>query len=106
MALANTMVRERNVDMPEMLAAVARSPHTPMDLVTLQLDEPRAREVLVEVRATGICHSDLAGRDQHMPFALPGVLGHEGVGIVRAVGSSVSSVSVGDRVVMSQAYCG
>jgi aryl-alcohol dehydrogenase len=92
--------------MPEMLAAVARSPHAPMDLMTLQLDEPRAHEVLVEVRATGICHSDLAGRDQHMPFALPGVLGHEGVGIVRAIGSSVSAVAVGDRVVMSQAFCG
>jgi aryl-alcohol dehydrogenase len=92
--------------MPEMLAAVARSPHTPLDLMTLQLDEPGAHEVLVEVRAAGICHSDLAGRDQHMPFPLPGVLGHEGVGIVRAVGTDVSAVQVGDRVVMSQAFCG
>jgi aryl-alcohol dehydrogenase len=92
--------------MPEMLAAVARAPHSPVELTTLQLDDPAANEVLVEVQAAGICHSDLAGRDQLMPFALPGVLGHEGAGIVRAIGSAVTAVEVGDRVVMSQAFCG
>ncbi len=92
--------------MTEVLAAVARAPHEPMELATLRLDDPRPGEVLIELRAAGICHSDLAGRDQHMPFALPGVLGHEGAGIVRAVGADVTKVAVGDRVVISQAFCG
>ncbi|WP_037240683.1 NAD(P)-dependent alcohol dehydrogenase [Rhodococcus wratislaviensis] len=92
--------------MSEILAAVARAPHQPLDFVTLQLDDPRPNELVVEVRAVGICHSDLSGRDQHYPFPLPGVLGHEGVGIVRAIGSEVTTAKVGDRVVMSQAFCG
>ena len=92
--------------MPKTLAAVAREPHAPLDFVTLELDEPRPNELIVEVRAVGICHSDLSGRDQHYPFPLPGVLGHEGVGIVRATGSDVTAAKVGDRVVMSQAFCG
>jgi aryl-alcohol dehydrogenase len=92
--------------MPEMLAAVARAPHAPLEFTTLRLDDPRPHELVVEVKAAGICHSDLSGRDQHYPFPLPGVLGHEGVGIVRAVGSEVTAAGVGDRVVMSQAFCG
>lgn len=92
--------------MHEMLAAVARAPHQEMDFTRLELDEPQPHELIVEVKAAGICHSDLSGRDGHYPFALPGVLGHEGVGIVRAVGAKVSAAAVGDRVVMSQAFCG
>lgn len=92
--------------MPEVLAAVARVPSASMEIVPVRLDDPRPDELIVEVRAAGICHSDLAGRDQYMPFPLPGVLGHEGAGIVRAVGSAVTRVAIGDRVVMSQAFCG
>ncbi|OZG26110.1 alcohol dehydrogenase [Williamsia sp. 1138] len=92
--------------MPDILAAVAREPHQPLDFAHLQLAEPRPNELVVEVRAAGICHSDLSGRDQLYPFPLPGVLGHEGVGIVRAIGSEVTAAKVGDRVVMSQAFCG
>src|SRR3954453_19006620 len=92
--------------MPQMLAAVARAPHAPMDFATLRLDDPRPDEVLVEVRASGICHSDLHARDQTYPFPLPGVLGHEGVGVVAAIGSAVTTVEVGERVVMSQSFCG
>lgn len=92
--------------MPQMLAAVARAPHEPLEFTTLHLDDPRPHELVVEVKAAGICHSDLSGRDQHYPFPLPGVLGHEGVGIVRAVGEGVTVAAVGDRVVMSQAFCG
>ncbi|MEQ3549729.1 NAD(P)-dependent alcohol dehydrogenase [Pseudonocardia nematodicida] len=73
---------------------------------SLRLEDPRPNELLIEVRAAGICHSDLSGRDSLYPFPLPGVLGHEGVGIVRAVGSDVTAARVGDRVVMSQAFCG
>jgi len=92
--------------MTEILAAVAVAPHAPLELRTLQLADPHPNEVLVEVKSAGICHSDLAGRDQHMPVTLPCVLGHEGAGIVTATGSDVTKVKVGDRVVMSQSFCG
>jgi aryl-alcohol dehydrogenase len=92
--------------MREVLAAVARAPHTPVELEILQLDDPHPNELVVEVRASGICHSDLSGRDQHYPFALPGVLGHEGAGVVTEIGSAVTEFAVGDRVIMSQAFCG
>ncbi len=92
--------------LPEALAAVARAPHEPMELELIVLDDPRPDEVLVEIRAAGVCQTDLSARDQHIPIRLPAVLGHEGAGIVSAVGSDVSTVKVGDRVVMSQAFCG
>jgi aryl-alcohol dehydrogenase len=92
--------------MLETLAAVASAAHAPMEWVPVLLDDPRPDEVLVEVMAVGICHSDLNGRDQHLPIPLPAVLGHEGAGIVRAVGAEVTTVRVGDHVVMSQAFCG
>jgi aryl-alcohol dehydrogenase len=56
--------------------------------------------------ASGICHTDLAVRDGKLPVSLPGVLGHEGAGIVEAVGSAVTAASPGDRVVMSFNSCG
>ena len=54
-------------------------------------------------RRRGVFHSDLSGRDGLYPFSLPGVLGHEGVGSVRSIGSAVTTVAVDDRVVMNQA---
>ncbi|HVV07931.1 NAD(P)-dependent alcohol dehydrogenase [Amycolatopsis sp.] len=87
-------------------AAVAREKGAPFVLEDLTLDEPRPGEVLVEVGAAGICHTDIAVRDQWMPLPLPIVLGHEGAGIVRAVGGSVTKVVPGDRVVMSYWHCG
>jgi aryl-alcohol dehydrogenase len=72
----------------------------------LELEEPRGQEVLVRVEATGICHSDLAVRDGDLDLPLPIVLGHEGAGVVEAIGSGVTDVAVGDRVVMSYPFCG
>lgn len=92
--------------MPETLAALARSAHAPLELETVTLDDPRPDEVLVKVMAAGICHTDLSARDQYLPIPLPAVLGHEGAGIVRAVGSAVTTTKVGDHVIMSQAFCG
>ncbi|WP_375504403.1 NAD(P)-dependent alcohol dehydrogenase [uncultured Jatrophihabitans sp.] len=92
--------------MHEMLAAVAHAPHTPVEIKTLRLDDPRPNELVVKVQASGICHSDLSGRDQHYPFSLPGVLGHEGAGMVVDVGTAVEGFAIGDRVIMSQAFCG
>ena len=81
-------------------AAVARSADKPLSLETVDLDGPRAGEVLVEIKATGVCHTDaytLSGADPEGLF--PAILGHEGAGIVAEVGAGVTSVKVGDRVI-------
>ena len=81
-------------------AALAVEAGRPLEIVELDLQGPRAGEVLVEVMATGICHTDaftLSGRDPEGLF--PAVLGHEGAGIVREVGPGVTSVEVGDHVI-------
>ena len=81
-------------------AAVAFSPKTALEIVEVDLDGPRAGEVLVEIMATGICHTDaytLDGLDSEGLF--PVILGHEGAGIVREVGPGVTSVAPGDHVI-------
>ena len=81
-------------------AAVAFAANQPLEVVDLDLDRPKPGEVLVEVMATGICHTDaytLSGKDSEGLF--PSVLGHEGAGIVREVGSGVTSVKPGDHVI-------
>lgn len=87
-------------------AAVVREKSGPFKIEKVTLEELREDEVLVEVVATGICHTDIVVRDQHYPVPLPAVLGHEGAGIVRKVGSRVTKVSPGDHVVMTFASCG
>ncbi len=81
-------------------AAVAFAPKQPLEIVELDLDGPRVGEVLVEIMATGICHTDaytLDGLDSEGLF--PSILGHEGAGVVREVGAGVTSVAVGDHVI-------
>jgi aryl-alcohol dehydrogenase len=87
-------------------AAVARAPHTPLSLEMLELDAPRAGEILVRVVATGVCHTDLVVRDGMIPTPQPVVLGHEGAGIVETVGEGVTKVARGDHVVMTFNSCG
>jgi aryl-alcohol dehydrogenase len=87
-------------------AAVVREKGGPFRIEKLQLDAPQPGEVLVKVEACGICHTDLIVRDQFYPAPMPIVLGHEGGGIVEAVGAGVKSVKPGDRVLMSFAACG
>lgn len=87
-------------------AAVTRAPNAPMSLETLELDDPRAGEILVRVVATGVCHTDLVVRDGMLPTPQPVVLGHEGAGIVEVVGEGVTKVVPGDHVVMSFNSCG
>ena len=74
-------------------AAVARGPHAALSLETLQMEPPRADELRVRLVATGICHTDLGMRDQQLPTPAPAVLGHEGAGIVEAVGEAVTRVA-------------
>lgn len=89
----------------EITAAVLRAPGAAFDIETLTLDDPRPGEVVVEIAGTGVCHTDLAFKAGVWPFPLPAVLGHEGAGRVFAVGKGVTSVRIGDHVVMSNASC-
>jgi aryl-alcohol dehydrogenase len=87
-------------------AAVVQEPHGAHVLQDVQLAPPGLGEVLVEVRASGVCHTDLGAQAGAFPTPLPCILGHEGAGIVAAVGPSVTRVEVGDRVATSFASCG
>jgi S-(hydroxymethyl)glutathione dehydrogenase/alcohol dehydrogenase len=81
-------------------AAVAFEAKKPLEIVEVDLEGPKTGEVLVEIKATGICHTDaytLDGLDSEGIF--PSILGHEGAGIVREVGPGVTSVKVGDHVI-------
>ncbi|MAV53717.1 MAG: S-(hydroxymethyl)glutathione dehydrogenase/class III alcohol dehydrogenase [Gammaproteobacteria bacterium TMED260] len=81
-------------------AAVAFSAGKPLEVIEVDLEGPKAGEVLVEIKATGICHTDaltLSGDDPEGAF--PAILGHEGAGIVVEVGSGVKSVKPGDTVI-------
>jgi S-(hydroxymethyl)glutathione dehydrogenase/alcohol dehydrogenase len=81
-------------------AAVAFEPKKPLDIVEVDLEGPKAGEVLVEMKATGVCHTDaytLDGLDSEGLF--PSILGHEGCGIVLEVGAGVTSVKPGDHVI-------
>jgi S-(hydroxymethyl)glutathione dehydrogenase/alcohol dehydrogenase len=81
-------------------AAVAFEAGTPLRIETVQLEGPRAGEVLVEIKATGVCHTDaytLSGADPEGLF--PTILGHEGAGIVVDIGPEVKSVQLGDHVI-------
>ncbi|MBD0860329.1 NAD(P)-dependent alcohol dehydrogenase [Gordonia sp. zg691] len=75
-------------------------------LTDIDLDGPRAGEVLVQIEAVGICHTDLAARDGVLPLQFPGVAGHEGAGTVVGVGDGVSKVAVGDKVGITFNSCG
>jgi S-(hydroxymethyl)glutathione dehydrogenase / alcohol dehydrogenase len=81
-------------------AAIAFEAGKPLEIATVQLDGPRAGEVLIEIKATGVCHTDaytLSGMDPEGLF--PSILGHEGAGVVVDVGPGVKSLKPGDHVI-------
>jgi len=82
-------------------AAVLREPGSPWEIAELDLDPPKANEVLVRFHAAGLCHSDEHIRAGDAPARLPMVGGHEGAGVVEAVGAGVTRVAEGDHVVCS-----
>jgi S-(hydroxymethyl)glutathione dehydrogenase / alcohol dehydrogenase len=93
----------------DMQAAVFRKVHEPLTIEAVEIDKPWGREVLVRTAATGVCHSDLHVVDGHSRYALdrPFVLGHEGAGVVEAVGADVTTVRPGDHVVAClSGFCG
>jgi len=89
-------------------AAVAFEPNKPLQIVEVDVEPPKKGEVLVRIVATGVCHTDaytLSGADSEGNF--PAILGHEGGGIVEAIGEGVTSVDVGDHVIpLYTAECG
>ena len=88
-------------------AAVVREKSGPFAIETLDLCEPRADELIVRVVASGMCQTDLHGRDGYFAVSqFPAVFGHEGAGVVHAVGSAVREFAPGDHVIMSYPWCG
>jgi aryl-alcohol dehydrogenase len=91
----------------EINAAVVSERSGPFRIERLRLSDPVEDEVVVRVVAAGICHTDLAGRDMHLPIPEPpSVFGHEGAGVVERVGARVTKVKPGDHVVLAWDYCG
>jgi aryl-alcohol dehydrogenase len=88
------------------IAAVVERAGAPFALTEVELAEPRPNEAVVRMVAAGLCHTDLGVAGGGVPFPLPGVLGHEGAGVVEAVGSAVTSVRPGDHVILSFTSCG
>src|SRR5271170_5873593 len=81
-------------------AAIATEAGKPLTIETVQLDGPKSGEVLVEIKATGICHTDEFTRSGSDPEGLfPAILGHEGAGIVVDVGAGVTTLKKGDHVI-------
>ena len=90
----------------QITAAVARERFGSFSIETLDLADPRPDELLVRIVASGMCQTDQHGRDGYYDTPLPAVFGHEGAGIVEAVGSGVTKFAAGDHVVISYPWCG
>ena len=88
------------------IAAIAHGKDTAFEFRDVTLEAPRHGEVLVRMVASGICHTDISAKQEALGLPLPMVLGHEGSGVVEAVGEGVAHVSPGDHVVLSGDSCG
>jgi len=87
-------------------AALLRDVGAPLEIEDVELSAPGEGEILVRMRGVGICHTDISAAHGVIPIPLPAVLGHEGSGIVEAVGPGVDSLAVGDHVALSFDHCG
>lgn len=87
-------------------AAVVHEVGGDFTIEDVELGDPQSGEVLVDIATVGLCHTDLAAQHGHLPFPMPGVVGHEGAGVVRAVGDGVTKVAVGDKVSLTFNSCG
>ncbi len=86
-------------------AALSSGAQEPFEIADVELDEPRADEVLVKLTATGVCHTDLATKAAWPQDKSPIVLGHEGAGVVEAAGADVTAVRPGQHVLLSYRSC-
>ena len=89
----------------QITAALTYAPDAPFELQEVELDDPRDDEILVRMVAAGICHTDLGVKAAWPAGAGPLVLGHEGAGIVEAVGAGVTGIGPGDHVLLSYRSC-
>ena len=87
-------------------AAIALGKDKPFEFKDVVLEAPRYDEVLVRIVGSGICHTDISAKQEDLGLPLPMVLGHEGSGVVEAVGAGVTHVAPGDHVVLSGDSCG
>jgi aryl-alcohol dehydrogenase len=90
----------------QITAAVVNERSGPFVIDSLDLCPPRPEELIIRVVASGMCQTDLHGRDDYFATPFPCVFGHEGAGVVHSVGSAVRSFAPGDHVVMSYPWCG
>ncbi len=81
----------------QITAAVVQEVGAPFALTEVELQDPAPDEVVVQIAGAGICHTDIAVQHGHLPFPLPGVLGHEGSGTVVEVGADVTTVAAAIR---------
>ena len=95
-----------DADIIDIRAAVVRQAGGPFVIEDAKLGPPQFDEVLIRLVSVGMCHTDMVIRDQIYPLPLPIVLGHEGAGIVEAVGAHVKKVKPGDHVVLTFLSCG
>src|SRR5438477_12912621 len=90
-----------------MRAAVFHAASRPVAIEDVTLRDPGPGEVRVALKAAGLCHSDLSVIDGTIPYPTPVVLGHEGAGVIDAIGAGVTSVQEGDAVIVSTlSHCG
>jgi S-(hydroxymethyl)glutathione dehydrogenase/alcohol dehydrogenase len=82
-------------------AVIGRELNQPVTVETVEVESPRANEVMVKIGACGVCHSDFSATNGTIPLPLPAVLGHEAAGVIHEVGEGVDDVKVGDRVIVS-----
>lgn len=90
----------------EIEAAVVDAPGGPFRIARLRMDMPGPGQIRVRIRACGVCHTDMVMRDGALPVPFPSILGHEGAGIVDAVGPGVTGIAPGDHVLLSFDSCG
>ncbi len=82
-------------------AAIATAVGSPLEIVDVDVADPKAGEIRIQMGASGVCHSDLSVLNGTLPIALPAVLGHEGAGTITQLGEGVEGLSIGDHVVVS-----
>ena len=87
-------------------AAIVEAPGARFALTEVSVDPPGPEQVRVAIRACGVCHTDMVMRDGGLPIPFPVVLGHEGAGVVEAVGAAVEGIAPGDHVLLSFHSCG
>jgi aryl-alcohol dehydrogenase len=87
-------------------AAVVQKKKAKFEFQDIEIADPAPHEVLIKIKATGLCHTDLSVKDGNLPTNYPVILGHEGAGVIEKVGEHVTNLKKGDHVVLSYGSCG